>query len=73
MQPHTRATIQELYRSCQEWVSCLHMFRHLVELPVEDIIRSDTAVMMSNFVVVYFFYWDYRMTIYILTVYYLLE
>ena len=41
----------------------------------EDLIRSDTVVMMSNFVVVYFFYWDYRMTIYIyiLTVYYLPE
>ena len=39
----------------------------------EDLIRSDTVVMMSNFVVVYFFCWDYRMTIYILTVYYLPE
>ena len=48
-----------------------------MELPAvtshEDLIRSDTVVIMSNFVVVYFFYWDYRMTIYILTVYYLPE
>ena len=42
--------------------------RHLVELPVMKI-SSDTVVMMSNFVVLNFFYWNYRMTIYIYSLY----
>ena len=63
------------------WVSCLHIclgteIGHEGEYEAlggvtshEDIIRSDTVVMMSNFVVLNFFYWNYRMTIYIYSLY----